>query len=179
MTTKSEEKRALILKAATEWIVEHDFHNLTLEAVAKKAGISKGGLLYHFPSKEDLLVGLTQSIFEEFTLLLDEKAENDPIEKGRWSRAYIELSRWDLENNSKLNVAVMAQSLLNPEASKTMVKSYEYTQDRLLNDGLDPVIGAIIRLTIDGLYYSQLLDIAPIEKELKKETFEKLYEMTK
>ena len=31
---------------------------LTLEAVAKEAGVSKGGLLYHFSNKEALIEGM-------------------------------------------------------------------------------------------------------------------------
>ncbi|WP_306425560.1 TetR/AcrR family transcriptional regulator [Priestia aryabhattai] len=46
MSTKAQLKRDLILKAAIEFILENDFNDLTLEAVAKQAGISKGGLLY-------------------------------------------------------------------------------------------------------------------------------------
>jgi AcrR family transcriptional regulator len=33
---------------------------LTLDVVAQAAGVSKGGLLYHFPSKESLLGALAQ-----------------------------------------------------------------------------------------------------------------------
>lgn len=34
----------------------------TLEAVAKAAGVSKGGLLYHFASKDELTAGLAQRL---------------------------------------------------------------------------------------------------------------------
>ncbi|MCX5496899.1 helix-turn-helix domain containing protein, partial [Kaistia dalseonensis] len=35
--------------------------HLSLEAVAERAGISKGGLLYHFPTKQALLSGLVEA----------------------------------------------------------------------------------------------------------------------
>jgi AcrR family transcriptional regulator len=48
-------KRDLILEAAVEVIRTHGITGVTFESVAETAGITKGGLVYHFPSKEDLL----------------------------------------------------------------------------------------------------------------------------
>jgi AcrR family transcriptional regulator len=39
-----------ILDAASKIVNQRGIFNLTLEAVAEEAGISKGGLLYHYPS---------------------------------------------------------------------------------------------------------------------------------
>ena len=44
-----------LLDAAERLVSEVGAGHLTLEAVARAAGVSKGGLLYHFPSKEALL----------------------------------------------------------------------------------------------------------------------------
>jgi Transcriptional regulator len=35
---------------------------MTLEAVAARANVSKGGLLYHFPSKDALVLGMVSRI---------------------------------------------------------------------------------------------------------------------
>ena len=47
--------REKILDAAAELVAEIGAGRLTLEAVAEKAGLSKGGLLYNFPTKDALL----------------------------------------------------------------------------------------------------------------------------
>ena len=39
---------------------------LTLEAVAKEAGVSKGGLLYHFSNKEALIEGMIVRGVEDY-----------------------------------------------------------------------------------------------------------------
>ena len=44
--------RQAILEAAERVVTEAGAAHLTLDAVAGKAGVSKGGLLYHFPSKK-------------------------------------------------------------------------------------------------------------------------------
>ena len=39
---------------------------LTLEAAAAEAGLSKGGVLYHFPTRDALVAGMVSKIIEEF-----------------------------------------------------------------------------------------------------------------
>lgn len=50
--------RDRILEAAERVVTEVGPAHMTLELVAQEAGVSKGGLLYHFPSKETLLTAL-------------------------------------------------------------------------------------------------------------------------
>lgn len=179
LDSKATLKRQHILKSATDFILENSFNALTLDAVAKQAGISKGGLLYHFPSKKALLIGLTQYIFEQFTITFEEQAKHDPIEKGKWCRAYIAASKWDLENNGELNVGIMAASTLDPNLSESMSQSYRYIQNKMETDGLDPGTATIIRLAIDGLYYSELFNLAPLHEKSQEAVIQQLTNMTK
>jgi len=57
--------RRKILDAAAELVGEIGAGRLTLEAVAERAGLSKGGLLYSFPSKDALLQGMIERMIEE------------------------------------------------------------------------------------------------------------------
>ena len=50
--------RDRILDAALQVIAQAGACRMTLDAVAEAAGVSKGGLLYHFPDKEALLRSL-------------------------------------------------------------------------------------------------------------------------
>ncbi|WP_257350778.1 TetR/AcrR family transcriptional regulator [Pseudalkalibacillus decolorationis] len=179
MESKATIKRQHILKSATDFILENDFNALTLDSAAKQAGISKGGLLYHFPNKEALMIGLAQYIFEEFTIAFEEHAKKDPIEKGKWCRALIEVSKWDLEHNAELNVGIIAASMLNPDLSESMSKSYQYMQNKVEQDSINPVTATIIRLAIDGLYYSELFHIAPLNDKLREKVIQQLITMTK
>ena len=51
--TQTETTRKSILEAASRVTAREGALNLTLEAVAKEAGVSKGGLLYHFPAADE------------------------------------------------------------------------------------------------------------------------------
>lgn len=50
--------RDRLLDAFQELLIDHGERAATLDAVAHRAGVSKGGLLYHFGSKEALIAGL-------------------------------------------------------------------------------------------------------------------------
>ncbi len=179
MGTKAKAKRHLILDTAKQIIIEHGVISLTLDSVAKKAGISKGGLLYHFPNKDSLIKGLAQYIFDEFCLNFYTYAEQDADENGKWCRALIKASKVDLEQYGELHVGILATSLLEPEVANTISTGYTAILEKLEEDGIDSETATIIRLSLDGIYYSQSLNVAPLEKEKKNEIIERLLNMTR
>lgn len=54
-TRKGTRRAAQILQAALDVVVEAGYNDLTLEAVARRVGISKGNLQYYFATRSDLL----------------------------------------------------------------------------------------------------------------------------
>lgn len=55
-----------ILTAAEEVVLRDGVAHLTLDAAAAQAGLSKGGVLYHFPSRDALVAGMVDKIIGEF-----------------------------------------------------------------------------------------------------------------
>ena len=53
-----------IVEAAVEIIAEKGIKETTLDAVAKKAGLSKGGLIHYFPTKKALIETVVKEFFE-------------------------------------------------------------------------------------------------------------------
>jgi AcrR family transcriptional regulator len=64
--------REKILAAAAAVARETGPGSVSLEAVAGRAGVSKGGLLYHFPSKARLMQALVEHYLAEFQTSLDQ-----------------------------------------------------------------------------------------------------------
>ena len=56
MTPKQspEDRRDAILEAAIGVLAQHGFAAATTDAIARAAGLSKGGLYWHFKSKDDI-----------------------------------------------------------------------------------------------------------------------------
>ena len=55
-----------VINATLECISESGFEKLTLESVAKKAGVSKGVVSYYFKGKEDLILQSFRTFFDHY-----------------------------------------------------------------------------------------------------------------
>ncbi|UHA73639.1 TetR/AcrR family transcriptional regulator [Paenibacillus sp. 481] len=178
MSAKAEKTNNQILKAAVNTILNDGINALTLEAVAKKAGVSKGGLLYHFPNKESLIKSMVTHILNEFMHSFQTIAAQDPVEKGKWCRAYIQASKLDLTNQSGVYAGMLAASAHNPSWLTIFDDSLLQIRQTMEQDGIDPVSAAIITTTIDGLYYAEMVHLTPISSQMREHIFQRLMEMT-
>jgi AcrR family transcriptional regulator len=67
-----EERAALILTIAQEVFADKGYYDASIDEIAARAGIAKGTVYLHFPSKEDLLVALIAQQIAEFLERVDE-----------------------------------------------------------------------------------------------------------
>lgn len=70
-SSKGLSTRARILRAALDVLIEQGFANLTIKAVADKAGIAYGNLTYHYPAKDTLITGMLELWLEDYRHELD------------------------------------------------------------------------------------------------------------
>jgi len=173
-------KKELILEAAAALINEEGVEKMTLEAVAKKAGVSKGGLLYHFPGKQELIEGLVESLTVGFTEKLNEQAEEEGDRSGKWGRAYVGATFGSEEETSvsPMLAAFPAAMFTDPRLLDQVRGQYEEWQKLIENDGIDPVKATILRLAVDGLWYAELFRLAPPDPELRRQVRDELMNWT-
>lgn len=153
---KKTDTKEQILKAAAKIINEEGVFSLTLEAVAKTAGISKGGFLYHFPNKEALLEGIVYYLTQGFVDDMNAAVQGDTGETGKWTRAYTNLTFKQEKADIDMNTAFLAAVATNPELLKPMAEGLQKLHSHIENDGIDPTLATIIRLAVDGMYFNQL-----------------------
>jgi AcrR family transcriptional regulator len=60
----SEKRKDQILDAATDVFSRRGFHDARVDDIAKEAGLSKGTLYWYFKSKDDIIIGLLDRLFE-------------------------------------------------------------------------------------------------------------------
>ncbi len=175
---KSTETRDHILLAAANVVLEQGAARMTLDFVAKQAGVSKGGLLYHFPSKDALVEGLINYMIQSLSDRIRAAYDNDSFgtNRGRWLRA---LTQANFQSkDQKLSSGLSAAVLLNPNLLEALRDAYVSRQALIEQDGVDIVLANIIRLVGDGIWFSELFSFAPPKEPLKQQILEMVLSWT-
>src|SRR5699024_6446060 len=104
MTKKDE----ILIKAA-RIVNDEGIQKLTMSYLAEKAELTKGGVLYHFDSKEDILLNMNKKVIQEFDDRIDTHIRklSGPY---RYSRAYA-LATLDYINDSENILYLQSLSL--------------------------------------------------------------------
>lgn len=146
--------RDRVLDAYIDVLLTDGIAAATLDEVARRADISKGGLLHHFKSKDDLVEGLlerfvTANTVEVTTTLASEEG---PI------LGYLNGSLVSGEQFSDLYMAVLRLAGSNdPRVEEALRASHEAWFNGLKQHIDDPTIARVIQLIGDGMYLHTLL----------------------
>ena len=92
--------RADLLAAAAEVFAEQGFRRASVEAIAERAGYSKGAVYWHFESKEEVFLALLEERIDAPTRRLVEMLRTAPPERDmsvEASRLFADLLRGERE----------------------------------------------------------------------------------
>lgn len=164
--TRASETRDRILRAAEDVVIRDGVAHLTLEAAATEAGVSKGGVLYHFPSRKALVSAMVERFTESFDADLLRFGADDPA-PGSFTRAYIEAevhpsTEPGAIHDRRLGSALLAGMASDPELLTPLRERFAAWHDAMLRDGLPAGIAMVARLTVDGLWLTDLFELAPL-----------------
>ena len=80
-----------LLQIVEEQLIEHGYHDMSVDAIAAAAGISKKTLYVVFRSKQEMAEQVLDRVFERLDLEMDKvKALPDPIERFRRGELVVE-----------------------------------------------------------------------------------------
>lgn len=172
--------RQKIFEACSRILQREGLSNLTLEAVADEAGISKGGLLYHFPNKVELIEALFEYHNDIFETRLRELVELEGDHPGAWLRAYAKASIEQIEDpdNVGLYVSLFAAEERYHSAHRLMRDKYTAWQKRIDQTRIDPDWAMLIRFAVDGLWFAEMHRYAPPDKERRDRLIDMIMELT-
>lgn len=168
-----------ILDAANKVIAEKGLSSFTLDEVAKKAGISKGGLLYHYPSKDKLMRGLIENYIELFENKITERERTLPADSpSNWLVSYIREQFNQAKVDSNTTNGIMAAAALNQDLLQPVLEKRKEWLEKI-SESKDPILGIIISFACDGIVYSNLLDLEVFPGETKAKLMERLISLAK
>ncbi|MDR9839562.1 TetR/AcrR family transcriptional regulator [Herbaspirillum huttiense] len=174
-STRSEKSRQLIIQAALSVIARDGANKLTIDAIAKEAGISKGGVLHHFRTKQAVLVALL---------------DNQRVHFGHFAREFLEgEGKYSSEPALAMQISVLREASKQPHSVALAILGAISEQPSLVegvkrtdadhvaairNEAADPDL-AILRWTAArGLLWTSLFNMCPLSEQERQRCFDLL-----
>jgi AcrR family transcriptional regulator len=162
------------LEAVVHTLHTSGSHALTLDVVAKTAGVSKGGLLHHFPSKEALIEALLNEVITRYDALAISLYAQEPPTHGRWLRAYVKATFAD--DQPAVGVILMLASMLaeHPPLLQIIHANTRLWDARLAEDGVSPIRARVIRAAADGYWFDAITEGYPRDEATRRALMDEL-----
>lgn len=180
-TRQPAETRQRLLDEAARTILDKGLAGMTLDAVAKGAGVSKGGLLHHFPCKQQMVDALVSDLYHRFVADWKQLADADPVKAGRLTRAYLKLATGERDERFHRLMTIIS---IEDRQNQTMRSLWRDFLTSLLRSGDagedgDSVTLAIVYLATNGLWEAEIEGVFEEKSELYRQITERLEQWTR
>jgi TetR/AcrR family transcriptional regulator, fatty acid metabolism regulator protein len=113
-------RRALISDCAGDAIAEVGFVKASVDQIAKRVGVSKGVITYHFPNKEEIVDAIVEKVVSVGRAYMEPRIIAETSVAGRL-RAYIESHLEFMDAHRKLLIALVEIAMNARRADGSLV----------------------------------------------------------
>ncbi|MFE7057712.1 TetR/AcrR family transcriptional regulator [Streptomyces californicus] len=170
-------KRTQILDAATRVVQREGVKSVTFDSVAAEAGVTKGGLLYHFASREDLVQAIHQHLADRWEADLVAAAGKSAAEAtpGERLAAYTRVS---VQSSTRAELLLMLEGSTNPaHAALWDAVTERWAPSAAGAEGEREALDRfIVRLAADGLWLYESLTPERLDPELRRAVADRIAE---
>jgi AcrR family transcriptional regulator len=155
--------RDRILDVASQIASDEGASQLTIDAVAKRAGISKGGVMYHFGSKDEMLSALVDRVTQ---LALTRLSESAALLGNRACSMLDALIDEGLRSNpaeDALISGLLGAVANNPALAKPAANAYSAVYRRFESMEAMAPNALVVALALDGLLFLRLLKLVSFD----------------
>ncbi|MFF0333778.1 TetR/AcrR family transcriptional regulator [Streptomyces fimicarius] len=174
-------KRTQILDAATRVVQREGVKSVTFDSVAAEAGLTKGGLLYHFASRDDLIQAIHQHLADRWEADLVAAAGKPAAEATRDERlaAY---TRVAIQSATRAELLLMLEGSTNTahaavwEAVTERWAPPPASASASASASADPAAldRFILRLAADGLWLYESLTSDRLDPAMRQAVAERI-----
>jgi AcrR family transcriptional regulator len=162
--------RTRILDAAEALVRARGVAGLTLEAAARAAGVSKGGLLYHFASKEALLAGmmarLAAAIRATFAEALDALPPGPHLAARGLLAFALSLPAREADGRiDRMAAVLMAAHHHDPALLEPVRAEMRAIRARMAEEGTPPGVASAAMAVKDGLMLARIFGIYELRED--------------
>lgn len=163
--------RRKLLQAGRAIIVEEGTDKLSIERVIRRAGVSKGTFLYHFPSREKLVAALIEEYATHLgdvmtSLEKDSAGAYDSLLAG-YEKWYRDFTEGGIDNGNSPLVSLVTASQSNRKFMTPVREWYRNHFDKLKAspNGFDTAL--LLTLAFDALFFHRLFGTDVLRDEEK------------
>ncbi len=160
-----DERRTQILHAAMECFVRNGFAHTRVDDIAKEAGLSKGGIYFHFKSKREIFDALQH---QEVSRTINAVREVDAMAGSAFEKIAMLAQRLvaefgNNEEHRKFLIVLAEMGMRHPEVRQQVVEAHENYVDLIgsqLQRGIDNgeireinprMTALVLKMLIDGI----------------------------
>jgi len=168
-----------LLDVAAKLCAEVGISNPTLEAISQRAGVSKGGLLHHFPTKQALIVALIDKLLDDLSASVESYIAKDPDPAGRFTRAYLLTC---LENQKSPDGELWnTLGLMLATEPEMRARWLRWLSEQIMRHGKseETIECLIVRMAAEGVWFSAAVGIRSVQRKQQKEFVAVLDKMTR
>jgi AcrR family transcriptional regulator len=170
--------RDRILEAAERVVAEIGAAKLTLDVVAQAASVSKGGLLYHFPSKESLLGALAQRYVDSMHHCVESAKSSLGLGvSGRDLKACIVGILGSDPRSKAMGAALLATAANDLTLLEVIRERIAQCTRELEASDINFGRAAVVSLAIDGLMMRESLRISSFTEQQRKQVVDELIQI--
>src|ERR1700719_1734110 len=168
LSRKKEIDRDRILDAAEAVILEAGGRSFTLDAVAARAGISKGGLVYNFATKDELVHAALEREMARFREAVHRRVVGGPTEPVEMVLAHIEEALGEDDVTTQKAAFLVTALVHAPDMLEPVRRYYRELLDPLLSEGGEVQEVRHALLAVEGIFLLRGLGFVEISADEQK-----------
>lgn len=159
--------------AAAEAIVKDmGAANLTYDELVRRSGITRGGITYHFPTKESLLEALVEHDLQRWRECIAEKTAQFSGPQAEL-KGYI-ASSCEHDPDSARLCAGLLSVVSTSKALDQPWRSHYAAQLEQVQRSPDPALALLLILAVEGLFWSETLHLMALPVGLREQAVQRL-----
>lgn len=162
-----------ILNAAARVCTTSGASHLTLERVAETAGLSKGGLLYHYPNKRALLEGMLGYLITN--IQARQRAQEQQLQDR--ARPFALSMLGELEQDPEERALAQALLAVAAEDPQLLEPARPVIKQRIERAQRESDVSVALLLAVEGVRFLSMLNLLPDEPGSTQQIFEQLQQL--
>ena len=164
--TRQLKARQKVLDAARRIVESKGAGHLTFDELATESGVTRGGITYHFPTKEALLKGLIEADIADWERAANEASPEKACEKTATILGHLRcnLDTDDIRHrryvSGMMSAAMVDLSLLDRvrEHQRRTFEGWDWSDEDLMR--------YVVLMASEGVFWQELFDMNPLPPDI-------------